>query len=93
MIPSDYITEWRAEAPWIEDSQVEQDLVISRALVEIFSHPHLSAALAFRGGTALYKLYVRPAARYSEDIDLVGLTRAGGKHHGRLAGHARPVAR
>ena len=42
MIPRDYITEWRAEAPWVQDSQVEQDLVISRALVEIFSHPLLA---------------------------------------------------
>ncbi len=71
MIPRDYITEWRAEAPWVQDSQVEQDLVISRALVEIFSHSLLSKSLAFRGGTALYKLHIRPAARYSEDIDLV----------------------
>lgn len=71
MIPFDYITEWRAEAPWADDSQVEQDLVISRALVEIFSHPVLADALALRGGTALSKLYLRPAARYSEDIDLV----------------------
>ena len=71
MIPRDYITEWRAEAPWVQDSQVEQDLVISRALVEIFSHPLLSGSLAFRGGTALSKLHIRPAARYSEDIDLV----------------------
>lgn len=71
MIPRDYITEWRAEAPWVQDCQVEQDLVISRALVEIFSHPTLRDALAFRGGTALYKLHLRPAARYSEDIDLV----------------------
>ncbi|ANW05877.1 hypothetical protein LMTR13_26535 [Bradyrhizobium icense] len=51
--------------------QVEQDLAICRALVEIFKHPVLSKALAFRGGTALYKLYITPAARYSEDIDLV----------------------
>ncbi len=71
MIPRDYSTEWRVEAPWVQDSQVEQDLVISRALVEIFSHPLLSKSLAFRGGTALYKLHIRPAARYSEDIDLV----------------------
>ena len=71
MIPRDYITEWRAEAPWVQDFQVEQDLVISRALVEIFSHPLLRDALAFRGGTALYKLHLKPAARYSEDIDLV----------------------
>ena len=27
--------------------------------------------MAFRGGTALYKLHLKPAARYSEDIDLV----------------------
>lgn len=71
MIPRDYITEWRAHAPWVQDFQVEQDLVICRALVDIFSHPALKAALAFRGGTALYKLYLTPAARYSEDIDLV----------------------
>ena len=71
MIPRDYITEWRARAPWVQDSQVEQDLVISRALVEIFSHPVLADGLAFRGGTALYKLYLTPPARYSEDIDLV----------------------
>ncbi len=71
MIPRDYITAWRTEAPWIDDAQVEQDLVISKALVDIFTHPLLQKALAFRGGTALYKLHVRPAARYSEDIDLV----------------------
>ena len=71
MIPHDHITEWRARAPWIDNAQVEQDLVISRALVEIFSHPALKDALAFRGGTALYKLHLAPAARYSEDIDLV----------------------
>lgn len=71
MIPRDYITEWRAEAPWVHDFQVEHDLIISRALVEIFSHPTLHGAVAFRGGTALYKLHLRPPARYSEDIDLV----------------------
>lgn len=71
MIPRDYVTEWRAAAPWVEDAQVEQDLVISRALAEMFSHPLLARSLAFRGGTALYKLYLSPAARYSEDIDLV----------------------
>ena len=71
MIPHDYITEWRAHAPWVQASQVEQDLVIARALVEMFSHPVLAEGLAFRGGTALYKLYLKPPARYSEDIDLV----------------------
>src|SRR6185295_18914393 len=71
MIPRDYITEWRTYAPWVQDFQVEQDLVICRALVDIFSGPLLQKSLAFRGGTALYKLHLKPAARYSEDIDLV----------------------
>ena len=74
MIPADYITEWRSQAPWVESSQVEQDLVISRALVEIFEDDRMSASLAFRGGTALYKLHLTPAPRYSEDIDLVQKT-------------------
>ncbi len=27
--------------------------------------------IVFRGGTAIYKLFIQPACRYSEDIDLV----------------------
>lgn len=71
MIPADFIAEWRGQVPWVQSSQVEQDLVISRALVEIFRDENLARALAFRGGTALFKLYLTPAPRYSEDIDLV----------------------
>ena len=71
MIPHDFITEWRQYASWTEDNQVEQDLVICRALVEIFSLDAVARTLAFRGGTALHKLHLPPAARYSEDIDLV----------------------
>jgi predicted nucleotidyltransferase component of viral defense system len=71
MIPRRYIEEWKEFAPWPENSQVEQDLVIERALVEIFSDPFLNENLAFRGGTALHKLFLKPQARYSEDIDLV----------------------
>ena len=43
----------------------------SRALVAIFTVDELTERLAFRGGTALHKLHLAPAARYSEDIDLV----------------------
>lgn len=71
MIPQRYIEEWKAQAPWPSDAQVEQDLVIARALVEMFSDDLLKESLAFRGGTALHKLYVKPQVRYSEDIDLV----------------------
>lgn len=74
MIPRDFITEWRSEAPWTPDEQVEQDLVISRAVVEIFKIDDLARSLAWRGGTALFKLHLRPAARYSEDIDFVQIT-------------------
>mgnify|MGYP005989582047 FL=1 len=71
MIPKPYIAKWQEQAPWKQFYQVEQDLVISRALVEIFSDDFLRENLAFRGGTALHKLYLNPAPRYSEDIDLV----------------------
>ncbi|MFN0101109.1 MAG: nucleotidyl transferase AbiEii/AbiGii toxin family protein [Bryobacteraceae bacterium] len=71
MIERDFIVAWRQRAPWPTDAQVEQDLVLSRALVEIFNHPLLSRELAFRGGTALHKFFLPKPARYSEDIDLV----------------------
>ena len=71
MIPRPYIARWQEYVPWKQFYQVEQDLVISRALVEIFSDDFLRENLAFRGGTALHKLYLNPAPRYSEDVDLV----------------------
>jgi len=71
MIPEQAIVEWRREAPWSANALVEQDLIISRALVAMYADPAIRERLAFRGGTALYKLHMRPAARYSEDIDLV----------------------
>ena len=71
MIPKPDIAKWQQQSPWNEFAQVEQDLIISRTLVEIFSDEFLRENLAFRGGTALHKLYLNPAARYSEDIDLV----------------------
>lgn len=73
MIPQAYITEWSNYVPWQTNEQVEQDLVICRALVEIFKDEFLAKGLAFRGGTALHKLYLQPQSRYSEDIDLVHL--------------------
>jgi predicted nucleotidyltransferase component of viral defense system len=73
VIPSDFIAEWRAHTRWATDEQVEQDLVLSRALVEIFADPELAGEVALRGGTALHKLHFSPARRYSEDIDLVQL--------------------
>ncbi|MBI2420032.1 MAG: nucleotidyl transferase AbiEii/AbiGii toxin family protein [Ignavibacteriales bacterium] len=71
MVPRSYITEWSNYVPWQSNEQVEEDLVICRALIEIFSDDFLAGNLAFRGGTALHKLYLKPQQRYSEDIDLV----------------------
>jgi predicted nucleotidyltransferase component of viral defense system len=71
MIPELAITQWRSVVPWSDVKQVEQDLIICRTLVAIFSDEFLAERLAFRGGTALHKLYLSPQPRYSEDIDLV----------------------
>jgi predicted nucleotidyltransferase component of viral defense system len=71
VIPRDHIQTWSAVTPWRERRQVEQDLIISRALCDIFSEPFLADRLAFRGGTAIHKLLFRQPLRYSEDLDLV----------------------
>lgn len=71
MIPKAYILEWQQFAPWQTNAQVEQDLVIERALLALFSNEMIRENVAFRGGTALHKIFMKPQARYSEDIDLV----------------------
>lgn len=71
MIDVTSIRSWNESFPWKDKAMVEQDLIISRALVAIFSDEFLASQLAFRGGTALHKLYLNPQPRYSEDIDLV----------------------
>ena len=71
MIQRAFITQWGTVVPWSSPRLVEQDMIICRALVSIYSDPFLKEHLAFRGGTALHKLYLHPQPRYSEDIDLV----------------------
>lgn len=71
MIPHAYLQAWSAKAPWPDLRQVEQDLVICRALCELFNAPALRGKVAFRGGTAINKLLFQQSLRYSEDIDLV----------------------
>src|SRR4030042_2888439 len=71
MIPTAYIREWRNHVPWQETDMIEQDLVICRSLVEIFNDPYLAENMAFRGGTAIHKLFLYPQPRFSDDIDLV----------------------
>jgi predicted nucleotidyltransferase component of viral defense system len=71
MIKLMHLSEWRQTVPWIADYQVEQDLIISRALVNLYERPKIKENLGFRGGTALNKLFFKPPLRYSEDIDMV----------------------
>ena len=71
MIPAQNIVAWGTVVPWADQRQIEQDLIISRAIVAIFADPFLREALRFRGGTALNKLHFPAPLRYSEDIDLV----------------------
>ena len=71
MIPREFILGWRQHAQWKNLVQVEQDLIISRALVDLYNEPHVREALVFRGGTALNKLFLKPPTRYSEDLDFV----------------------
>jgi predicted nucleotidyltransferase component of viral defense system len=57
--------------PWSAQSQIEQDLLLCRAMVALFNDKFLSAQVAMRGGTLLHKVHLAPPCRYSEDIDLV----------------------
>ncbi len=79
MIQRPYLLEWRTNAPWQLESQIEQDLVLSRALVQLFSNKVIQQDVALRGGTALNKLFFKKHLRYSEDIDLVRIKAGPGK--------------
>lgn len=57
--------------PWASQFQVEQDLLLCRAIAALFDDAFLSSQIAMRGGTLLHKVYLTPPSRYSEDIDLV----------------------
>jgi hypothetical protein len=74
MIPRPVLTAWRNRAPWRDDRQVAQDLLLSLLAIRVAGHPFLGEHLVWRGGTCLHKLHLRRARRYSEDLDylLVG---------------------
>lgn len=77
MIPAAYINAWAARAPWQNDSDIEQDLILSRLMVEIANHELLGPELAMRGGTCLHKLHLTEPRRYSDDLDYVRSTEGG----------------
>jgi len=71
LIPAANIIAWRQQAPWPEDNQVEQDLILSRLMIEIANDRLLGRELALRGGTCLHKVHLPTPLRYSEDLDYV----------------------
>lgn len=77
MISKEYIQAWKSIAPWNSDAQVEQDLIISCALCELYTEPKIMSSLAFRGGTSLQKIFFPKPNGYSEDIDLVQIPKEG----------------
>lgn len=77
MIPRPAITQWARSVAWPTEEQVEQDLLLSRLIIEIANDPYLGDELVFRGGTCLHKLHMPRPLRYSEDLDYVRRTGGG----------------
>ncbi len=77
MIPAAFVTAWSTRVPWPSPAQVEQDLLLSRVLIELYQDEYLRHELVFRGGTCLHKLHLAIARRYSEDLDFVRMTSSG----------------
>ena len=85
MLSANDIAAWGITHPWATADQVEQDLLLSRAMCAIADESYLGRELLFRGGTALHKLHLPQAVRYSEDLDYVRTTAGGiGKLTGAL---------
>lgn len=71
MIKQNFVEKERENIPWRSDKFVEQDMIISRAIISLYENEIIRESLVFKGGTAINKLFLEPQARYSEDIDLV----------------------
>lgn len=71
MIPKDAINAWHEKNPWSLDEQIEQDLVISRIITDLYLDAFIQNHLVCRGDTALQKLYFTTPHRYSTNLDLI----------------------
>jgi len=90
MLTSGDIAAWAPAHPWATNDQIEQDLLLSRAICAIASDSYLGKELVFRGGTALHKLHFPEPLRYSEDLDYV---RATGDGIGRVLDTLKNIGR
>ena len=67
--------------PWPSQIQVEQDLLLCRAMVALFDDSFLQSQIAMRGGTLLHEVHLAPASRLSPDVcpgARIGLETRGG---------------
>ncbi|MBI4356679.1 MAG: nucleotidyl transferase AbiEii/AbiGii toxin family protein [Gammaproteobacteria bacterium] len=71
MISKAFIDHWGQLAPWRFNEFIEQDLILTRLLIQLYSNKAIAHSLVFRGGTALHKLFLNKPLRYSEDLDFV----------------------
>jgi hypothetical protein len=62
MIPTAFLQAWSVKSPWPDFRQVEQDLIISRALCDLFNAPALKDKIAFRGRNGNPQTAVQAAA-------------------------------
>ena len=76
MILQETLEKERQSRNWKFLYQIEQDILLERALVSMSQNEYIGNTLVFRGGTALNKPFLNPAARYSEDLDFVQLKSA-----------------
>jgi len=88
LIPAAALTQWATHAPWSNRADVEQDLILSRLMVEIAGDDLLGPELAMRGGTCLHKVHMREPLRYSDDLDYVRRAHSG---FGRYADRLREI--
>ena len=77
MIPASDITAWGVTRPWPSRAAVEQDLLLARLIVELYTHPYLRDELVFRGGTCLHQVHLSTPLRCGEDLDFVRRTHLG----------------
>lgn len=71
MISKGLIDHWSQLVPWRFNEFIEQDLILTRLLIQLYSNTTIAESLVFRGGTALHKLFLNKPLRYSEDLDFV----------------------
>jgi hypothetical protein len=70
MIPAMNIVAWGQSVPWAEQRQVEQDLIISRALVALFSdRSAISVVRAQTSVSALVKRFLTELASGEGDVE------------------------